>query len=125
MRNRAVLLLMLPAVLAAVGVAVAWTRSRELAARARAGRRGRALVWPLTLGGALVGLLVGVVVGVLTGLVGGRADLGRDAMDGTFLLVPGMLAGLGAGLARWATITAVWRRPTRVHRPRLRRPGRR
>ena len=123
MRNRAVLLLMLPAIVAAVGVAVAWTRSRELAARAAGRGRGRALVWPLTLGGALAGLLPGVAVGVLTGLAGGRADLGRDAMDGTFLLVPGMLAGLGAGLARWATIRAVWRRQNRLRRPRRPRRG--
>ena len=53
----------------------------------------------------------------------GSADLGRDAMDGTFLLVPGMLAGLGAVLARWATIRAVWRRQNRLRRPRRPRRG--
>ncbi|AKT52212.1 hypothetical protein [Arsenicicoccus sp. oral taxon 190] len=116
MRNRTVLLLMLPALVASAAVAFAWTRPRERSALAAGEPRGRALVWPLTLAGALAGLVLGAVIGVLAGRAGGHADLGRDAMDGTFLLVPGMIAGLGAGWARWLAITGVRRRAVRLPR---------
>lgn len=120
MRNRAVLVLLAPAILAAVGCAIAWTRPREQAAR-RSGRpRGRSHLWTLTLLGALVGLVGGALVGMATGRATGHPDLWRDAVDGSFLLVPGMLVGLAAGLARALTIKVV-SRPRR--RLRWRRSG--
>ncbi|WP_409485349.1 hypothetical protein [Arsenicicoccus dermatophilus] len=120
MRNRTILLLLLPGMLAAAGLAAGWLRPRERAARLAGRPPGRPHVWALTLLGALLGLLVGVAVGTLGGMADHHRDLGADAMDGTFLLVPGMLMGLAAGIGRWAVVRAERRR-----RVRLRLPGRR
>lgn len=116
-----VLLLLLPGMLAAAGLAAGRLRPRERAARLAGRPASRAHVWPLTMGGALLGLLTGVVIGILAGMADHHRDLGADAMDGTFLLVPGMLLGLAAGAGRWAVVRAERRRRVRLRLPRLRR----